>query len=61
MSHTYLVKLTADIPYPFDLEYRIEASSFALALSRGARKFKVEERIKGKRLNRIIASATKLV
>ena len=57
----YLVKVQTDIPYPYELEYRVEANSFPTALVRGCRMFKKEERVKGKRINTVRASATKLI
>ena len=57
---TYLVRVSTDIPYPWEQEYRITATSFPTAMVRGCRLFKKEERIKGRRISRLIASATKL-
>lgn len=56
----YLVTVEAEIPYWWKRAYRVEASNFGTAVRRGLRKFKGEERIKGKRLNRMRLEIVKL-
>lgn len=58
---TYLVKVTAEIPYPWDAEYRVEATSLHTALSRGVQSFRKEERLRRKQITSIKVQATKLV
>jgi hypothetical protein len=57
----YLVKVTAEIPYPWDKEYRVEATSLHTALSRGIKSFRKEERMRRKQITSIKAQASKLV
>ena len=47
----FIVRIKANIPYPKEYEYRIEAHSFSTASSRGIRQFRKE--LKGKRLKTI--------
>ena len=58
---TYLVKVTADIPYPWDKEYRVEATGLHTALARGVKNFRKEERLHRKHITSIKVQATKLV
>ena len=58
---TYLVKVVADIPYPWDKEYRVEATSLHTALARGVKFFRKEERLHRKQITSIKAQASKLV
>lgn len=50
--HTYLIKVSAEINYWWDAEYRIKATNVATAIARAMREFKKEERIKGRRIKR---------
>lgn len=61
MSTYYTVKVSTDIPYPYELEYRVNAGSFGGAMMKGINLFKKEERVKGKRVKTMRSSATKLI
>ena len=47
----FIVRVKANIPYPKEFEYRIEATQFSTASSRAIRQFRKE--LKGKRLKTI--------
>lgn len=49
---TYLIKVSAELNYWWDKDYRIEATSAATAIARAMREFRKEERIKGRRIKR---------
>ena len=61
MSHIYLVRVRADIPYPWEREYRVPASNFSLALARGGKLFRKEERLHRKHIGKVTASAERLM
>lgn len=61
MSYVYLVKVQASIPYPWEREYRVEASNFSLALARGGKLFRKEERLRRKKITKVTASAERLM
>ena len=61
MSYIYLVKIRAEIPYPWEREYRVPASNFSLALARGGKLFRKEERLKRKHIQKVCASAERLI
>jgi hypothetical protein len=42
LMKNYLVKITVQIPYPKDFEFRQEASGLATAVSRAIRRFRKE-------------------
>jgi len=50
--HTYVIKVSAEINYWWEKEYRINATNVATAIARAMRDFKKEERIKGERIKR---------
>ena len=45
----YLVRLRAEVPYPKDFDYRIEASNAGRAMDFAYRKFRKEPQVRGKR------------
>jgi hypothetical protein len=55
----YVIKVSADLPYPVSEEYRIEATRFAVAIRRGVDKFRKEKGRK-KRINEIRVKAVKV-
>lgn len=58
--HTYLIKVSAEMNYWWDKDYRIEATSVATAIARAMREFKKEERVKGKRIRRYKIEVTSI-
>lgn len=58
--HTYLIKVSAEINYWWDRDYRIEATSVATAIARAMREFKKEERVKRKRITRYKVEVSQL-
>ena len=55
---SYLVKVTAPVPYPVDREIRVKASSQATAASRAIKEFRKEFR--GKKIDEIGCKVTTL-
>jgi len=54
----YLIKITAPLPYPVVSEYREQASSIAVAVSRAIKKYRKEKN--GKRIKELAVKATQL-
>lgn len=49
---TYAIKISAEMNYWWDKEYRIQKTGVAAAIGTAMREFKKEERVKGKRIRR---------
>lgn len=56
---TFIVMVSANLPYPVSEEYRIEATRFAVAIRRGVDKFR-KDKGRGKKINQITAKAIKV-
>jgi hypothetical protein len=57
---TYIVKVKAEIPYPWEKEYRIAASGASTAVARAIRAYRKEERIQRKRITSYRIAVDKL-
>jgi hypothetical protein len=54
----YVVRVTAYIPYPIIRECTEKASSFAVAIKRGGNKYRKEERVKRRKIDKMSVLAT---
>jgi hypothetical protein len=54
----YVVRVTAYIPYPIIREYTEKASSFAIAIKRGVEKYRKEERVKRRKIDKMSVIVT---
>ena len=55
----YSVRVNGYVPYPITREYTERGSSFSVAISRAIKKYLKEERIKGRRVQRIGVQAVR--
>jgi hypothetical protein len=56
----YLINIHVYLPYKREYDYRVKASCFSVAVSRGARLFRSEPEIKGKKFKEMFVKATKI-
>jgi len=54
----FLIKISVNLPYPRDFEYRIEATSFGTAVNRAFKLFRKE--LKGRKIREIKINAIKI-
>ena len=54
----FVVRVTAYIPYPITREYTEQATSFAIAIKRGVAKYRTEDRVKRKRIEKMSVIAS---
>jgi hypothetical protein len=55
----YAIRIAAYIPYPIYREYVEEASDFSVAISRAVKKYRKEERVFRKRIDRMSVQVVK--
>lgn len=55
----YSIRVTAYIPYPISREYSLRASNYAVVASKALKAYRKEERVKGKRFDRVTVQISK--
>ena len=54
----YCIRVTGYLPYPIVREYTEKASDYSAAVSRALKKYRRDERMRGKRLDRVTVQLT---